>query len=56
LCRDRDRQPAETVPPGLASLIKQTLAQSAPNTQPIGKAGVPADIAAAAQVDEAQSG
>lgn len=39
--------PAETVPSGLATLIKQTMAQSAPNTQPIEKAGVPADIAAA---------
>lgn len=39
--------PAEAVPPGLAIMIKQTMAQSAPNTQPIEKAGLPADIAAA---------
>lgn len=40
--------PAETVPPGLATMIKQSMAQTAPDTQPIAKAGQPLDIANAA--------
>ncbi|WP_309643087.1 glucose 1-dehydrogenase [Phenylobacterium sp.] len=40
--------PASVVPPGMATMIKQTMAQSAPNTQPIEKPGLPVDIANAA--------
>lgn len=40
--------PADVVPDGLAGLIKQTMAQTAPDAQPIAKAGLPADIANAA--------
>lgn len=40
--------PAETVPAGLATVIKQNMAQTAPDAQPIAKPGLPADIANAA--------
>ncbi|WP_304176470.1 SDR family NAD(P)-dependent oxidoreductase [Phenylobacterium aquaticum] len=40
--------PSETVPAGMAELIKQTMAQQAPDAQPIAKPGLPADIANAA--------
>jgi Zn-dependent alcohol dehydrogenase len=40
--------PAETVPTGLATMIKQGMAQTAPDAQPIAKPGLPADIANAA--------
>jgi NAD(P)-dependent dehydrogenase (short-subunit alcohol dehydrogenase family) len=40
--------PADRVPPGMAGMVKQTMAQSAPNTQPIEKPGLPEDIAHAA--------
>ena len=40
--------PPERVPPGMAGMVKQTMAQSAPDTQPIEKPGLPEDIAHAA--------
>ena len=40
--------PSETVPAGLATMIKQNMAQTAPEAQPIAKPGLPADIANAA--------
>lgn len=40
--------PSETVPAGLATMIKQSMAQTAPDTQPIAKPGLPEDIANAA--------
>lgn len=40
--------PAETVPAGLATMIRQTMAQTAPEAQPIAKPGLPIDIANAA--------
>lgn len=40
--------PSETVPAGLATMIKQNMAQTAPDAQPIAKPGLPADIANAA--------
>ncbi len=40
--------PSETVPTGLATMIKQNMAQTAPEAQPIAKPGLPADIANAA--------
>ena len=40
--------PSETVPTGLATMIKQGMAQTAPDAQPIAKPGLPADIANAA--------
>lgn len=40
--------PAETVPPGLAEMIKASMRQTAPDAQPIPKAGEPDDIADAA--------
>lgn len=40
--------PSETVPTGLAEMIKQNMAQQAPDAQPIAKPGLPADIANAA--------
>lgn len=39
--------PSETIPPGLAEVVKRDMAQSAPNAQPLPKAGAPEDIAAA---------
>lgn len=40
--------PAHAVPAAMATMIKQTMTQNAPNTQPIEKAGLPEDIANAA--------
>jgi NAD(P)-dependent dehydrogenase (short-subunit alcohol dehydrogenase family) len=40
--------PSDTVPPGLAEAIKRDMRQSAPNAQPLPKAGAPEDIASAA--------
>ena len=40
--------PADVVPDGLADVIKQTMAQTAPDAQPIAKSGLPEDIANAA--------
>ena len=40
--------PSETVPAGLAEVIKRDMRQSAPNAQPLPKAGAPEDIASAA--------
>lgn len=40
--------PSELVPPGLAEVIKRDMRQSAPNAQPLPKAGAPEDIASAA--------
>lgn len=40
--------PADVVPDGLADVIKQTMAQTAPDAQPIAKSGQPEDIANAA--------
>ena len=40
--------PAQTMPDGLATLVKQSMAQTAPDSQPIAKPGQPIDIANAA--------
>ena len=40
--------PPDRVPAGMAGMVKQSMAQTAPNTQPIEKPGLPEDIAHAA--------
>lgn len=40
--------PSDTVPDGMAQMIKQSMAQTASDAQPIAKQGLPADIANAA--------
>lgn len=40
--------PADMIPPGMVDMVKASMAQTAPDAQPIARAGQPADIASAA--------